>query len=607
MIGGYLAPARDADLEARLRERLDSSWTEIPLGEHGFFFHDGTAKTLVTDEFVALTPDLLVAPDADGEYREIDLGAEFTGRFLRNEAAAFDAFAGDVRMAVLRRSGEEAVLYLASHRAGSGRMYYAATGSGILFASDLRFLLGALGGRPSPLGIYAILKYGAVPEPLTVGENVSAVPVAHYLRCELRGGAQRTAPYFRFRFPCETEAASTRSEGEVLAPARAALRRSARFLAGTGPAILLSGGIDSSLYGAYLAEAGGAVSKGFYCAFGDEDPEFPYARQIAERVGADLDVARMGSQDALSVLESVTKLTDHPFSDFSSLPITFLLRHVAERMGEGGLLIECNGGDDCFGFPDLENEKKATLKHRFPRALKGPIASVLGRTGSWKWKSREGFSARLAALADAHECTPLDYFLVLAPVRYLGLEAAPEWDHTLHETMESVFAAAAEDHDRLGYRARATVRQLLHVNSRRWAAKALSVGESLGMRVIYPYIWREVLVEQGRIPWDKKVREGVVKWPLKRLLEEFMPEPFIYRPKSGFVPPFARWLTEEGFNGRVREVLLDREAVVARVASRRILEALLADAREGRELRHPILNFLWAALFTELWLAEHGR
>jgi hypothetical protein len=85
-----------------------------------------------------------------------------------------------------------------------------------------------------------------------------------------------------------------------------------------------------------------------------------------------------------------------------------------------------------------------------------------------------------------------------------------------------------------------------------------------------------------------------------------MPESFIYRGKSGFVPPFARWLTEERFNQRVREVLLDRDAVIAQVASSKVLDKLLSDALKGRKLRHAILNFLWAALFTEMWIQEHG-
>ncbi|MHC4551103.1 MAG: asparagine synthase-related protein [Planctomycetota bacterium] len=612
MIGGYVYREIDAALEARLRGRLDGSHTRIPVWDRGCLFHDepfrgGSTAQVVSDELVGLSQDLLVATGPDGEYRRFDPAAELGPLFARSEIAAFDAIASDFRMVAVRRCEGATTLFLVSHRAGSGRIYYRATEAGVVFSSDLRFLFGLVGGEVSRRGIYAILKYGAVPEPLTIARDIRAVPPAHYLRHEIERGAQQSRPYFKLRFPCEGEEAGARTEDQILQPAAETLRRSARFLQTLRPAILLSGGIDSSLYGCYLSEGGKEPLQGFYCAFGDDDPELAFAERIANHVGGHLHVARMGKEDALGVLGDVTRWTDHPFSDFSSLPITFLLRHARERMGERALLVECNGGDDCFGFPDLASETKHTLKHRFPRFLKRALAGVLRRFGHWKWASHEGTLARLSALADVHESTPLDYFLVLAPVGYLGLKGPRAWDDTLHEVMQEVFFGCGEGDDRLSYRAQTTIRQLLHVNSRRWAAKALSVGESLGMRVVYPYIWREVLVEQGNIPWRAKIRDGVVKWPLKRLLEQHLPRSFIYREKSGFVPPFAQWLTHEDFNQRVREVLLDRDASVTEVAPAPTLEQLLSDARRGRKLRHSILNFLWGALFTEMWLREHAR
>jgi asparagine synthase (glutamine-hydrolysing) len=172
--------------------------------------------------------------------------------------------------------------------------------------------------------------------------------------------------------------------------------------------------------------------------------------------------------------------------------------------------------------------------------------------------------------------------------------------------MNGVFSNCGEDYGSMNYRAVTTVKQLIHVNSRRWAAKALSVGEGLGIRCVYPYIWREVLIEQGNLPWNAKIRDGVVKWPLKRLLEEFMPHEFIYRKKSGFVPPFAGWIAAPEFNGIAREALLSQNGTITRIVPAKVIDSLLADALAGRKLRHPILNFLWGALFTELWIKEHG-
>ena len=173
--------------------------------------------------------------------------------------------------------------------------------------------------------------------------------------------------------------------------------------------------------------------------------------------------------------------------------------------------------------------------------------------------------------------------------------------------MEEVFSSCGKQYDTLRYEAKLTIRQLLHINSRQWAAKAFSVGENLGIRVIYPYIWSDVLTVQGTIPWEAKIHQGVVKWPLKRLLEEFMPKEFIYRQKSGFVPPFVQWLTSKPFNQTVRDILLASDSTIGRIIPPRIIDELLDDALTGKSLRFPVLNFLWAALFAEMWIQKHQK
>jgi asparagine synthase (glutamine-hydrolysing) len=269
------------------------------------------------------------------------------------------------------------------------------------------------------------------------------------------------------------------------------------------------------------------------------------------------------------------------------------------------MLVEGNGGDDCFGFPDLVTQSKWQYKSRFPKFGKDFISFLMKDANSWKWEASPGLLARVLALCDVHEIDPINYFLVLTPVNFLGLNIDRSWDIKLNEIMQKVFSNVSRDNTKLSYEAQVTVRQLMHVNSRRWAAKAHSVGESLGIKIVYPYIWRDILIEQGRIPWQVKVHQGIVKWPLKRLLEEYMPHDFIYRPKSGFVPPFAHWLSSKNFNEITRQILLSSDANVGRLISPKIMGKLLDDALLGKKLRHAVLNFLWGALFTEMWIRKY--
>jgi len=606
MIGGYLYSRRDDDFHARLQGKLDPGWQRIEVWDHGYFFYTDPFQSdrqtyCASSELIALSEDLLVAVDGAGSYRPMDLASDFAPGFNAGNAGAFNSIQSDFRMAVASSRGGERHLFLASNRAGSGRIYYHRLETGIVFCSDLRFLLSLVPLEVNKKALYAILKYGTIPEPLTICDQVFAVPPAHYLQYNLADGRESLTSYFKYQFAADPRPAKFDEESS-LGAVREVLRKSARFLGSHPTAMLISGGIDSSLYGCYLSQEKTGTLQGFYCSFGQDDPEYQYACAIAERLGIHLQVATMAKSDAMRALDDVVRLTDHPFSDFSSLPIAFLLQYIRERQGRGAMIIECNGGDDCFGFPALRDARKYRLKHSFPGIFKKGIAKALANSSYWKWESSEGMLARVAALADVHENSFLNYFLVQAPVNYLSLDRPADWDDSLQELIEQTAANSGQDYSSLGYEAKTTIRQLLYINSARWAAKALSVGESLGSRVVYPYIWHDVLVEQGKLPWSAKVHNGVVKWPLKRLLEEFMPADFIYRQKSGFVPPFVRWLTDPEFNDKVRGTLLGSKAYVREVIPARILDELLTDARQGRKLRFPILNMLWGAIFTESWL-----
>jgi len=77
-----------------------------------------------------------------------------------------------------------------------------------------------------------------------------------------------------------------------------------------------------------------------------------------------------------------------------------------------------------------------------------------------------------------------------------------------------------------------------------------------------------------------------------------MGDSFIYRKKSGFVPPFANWLTATDFNHEVRNIILERIGYILEIVPRKIIEEMLSDTLNGKRLRDAILNFLWGAIFT---------
>ena len=610
MIGGYIFQHESTDIKHRLNATLGTAYQRIPCEGAGFLFYDNPFSDLETawcssNNLTILSQDLLVTCNSDDNYTRLDLGADLPKKFLHKREDTFNEIVSDYRLIVVEHIHKDTNLYLVSNRAGNGRMYYHLMESGVLFSSDIRFLLRVVPLEENELSVYAILKYGAIPEPMTISENIAVVPPAHYLQYNAINGACGTKSYFQLEFPCDTHARIAHNYDAIIQPAKHKLQKSAQFLRQYKPAILISGGIDSSLYASYMHQIGKDRLHGIHCTFEDNDPELRFAQLFAEQINAHFHVGKMKKEDALRTLNDAVALTGHPFSDFSSLPIVFILKFMKDHVKETQMIIEGNGGDDCFGFPDLGTRWKMLFKSHLPTVCKDAIAHLFKNSKSWKWESHQGLLSRILALADVHEKNLANYFLVLAPVKFLGLNTCPGWDRKLEDVMEGVFASCGKEDQTLSYEAKVTIRQLMHVNSRRWAAKAFSVGESLGIRCIYPFIWRVILMVQGTIPWKAKIKNGVVKWPLKRLLEEFMPSDFIYRPKSGFVPPFVRWLTFRDFNNTAREILLSSKGAIGDIIPSTVIAQLLQDALQGRNQRHAIMNFLWGALFTEMWIQRY--
>ena len=355
MIGGYLYSRVDESIKRCLQNELNDLFEKIQIGSNGYLFFDNPYQEnhepySSSDDLVVLSQDLLVATNSDGEYRALNIHRDFSGLFSKRGISALNDVVSDFRMVVVEKSKKQKTVFLVSNRAGSGRIFYHRLTSGILFSSDLRFLLRIVRFDVNTTGIYSILKYGAIPEPMTISKNLSAVPAAHYMKYDLTNNDYSTQPYFKFQFDYSDNESSPKTDETILDPARNILQKSAGFLNGYQPAILMSGGIDSSLYACYLNERAGKRLKAFYCTFDENDPELKFAKSIAERTNADFHIAWMKNEEAVSILDEVVQLTDHPFADFSSMPTGFVLKHVKQHMTGQAMVIECNGGDDCFGF-----------------------------------------------------------------------------------------------------------------------------------------------------------------------------------------------------------------------------------------------------------------
>src|SRR5205823_13025375 len=109
---------------------------------------------------------------------------------------------------------------------------------------------------------------------------------------------------------------------------------------------LLSGGIDSSLVTALVAEASSAPVKTF--AIGFDEPTYDerrYAAAAARTLCTEHHETVVRGEDAAGLLPEVARVFDEPFADASSLPAVMLSRLARER---GTVVLSGVGGGEPF-------------------------------------------------------------------------------------------------------------------------------------------------------------------------------------------------------------------------------------------------------------------
>ncbi|HET6821086.1 MAG TPA: asparagine synthase (glutamine-hydrolyzing), partial [Anaerolineales bacterium] len=201
-----------------------------------------------------------------------------------------------------RKNGK---LLLARDRMGKKPLYYTIQNGTLYFASELSALFTALPHKPEinleAIDLYLSLQY--IPDPLTAYQGVYKLPPAH--RLVWQHGAAKLDRYWDFAY----QPKHTASEEDLIEQLRALLKESVnmRLISEVPLGAHLSGGIDSSIIVALMAELSNAPVKTFSVGFEEEAfSELDYARAVAQRYATDHHEFILKYGDIPATLEKIT-------------------------------------------------------------------------------------------------------------------------------------------------------------------------------------------------------------------------------------------------------------------------------------------------------------
>jgi asparagine synthase (glutamine-hydrolysing) len=481
-------------------------------------------------------------------------------------------------------------LVLARDRLGKKPLLWTRLPDGSLaFASELKALLQLPDVRREldldALDAYLALQY--VPGERTALRGVHELPPGHLLVFE--GGRAVTERYWEPR-----AGVVERSDEEwlerVRATVSAAVRR--RLAADVPLGALLSGGIDSSIVVAEMAQAASGSVRTFSIGFAGEAryDERPYARAVAERWDTTHEELVL-APDVLEVLPRLVRTLDEPLGDEAALP-QYLVCEAARA--HVTVALTGDGGDEAFA--GYERYAAHRLAGRIPRLLARPGAAALRLLPGARLEPRSPVF-RAARLLDLAGLPPGERY-----GRLMEVFPRPLREQLWTAEARPQVQAAGQLLGPVGHGVAGL--QLVDLGTYLpgdLLAKSDLTSMAHSLEVRSPMLDHEVVELGLSLPDRLKLRGRQGKVALRRAFADDLPPAVAGRGKTGFGVPISRWFRED-LRELARETLLGAPAADRGLFDQARVARLLRDHAEGRaEHGHR----LWTLLMLELWLREH--
>lgn len=449
-------------------------------------------------------------------------------------------------------------------RLGIKPLYVAETAGRLRFCSTLPGLLAAgdVDTSIDPVSLNAYMSFhSVVPAPRTILSGIRKLPPAT-LRIYEPDGRTKEEVYWTVSYErSSADVAKTFEDwrAEVHDSLRTAVKR--RMIADVPVGVLLSGGVDSSVVVALLAELGHehieTFSIGFESRGGEEGDEFKYSDIIASKFGTEHHKISIEEGRMLDALPGAIRAMSEPMVSHDCVAFYLLSEEVRKYVT---VVQSGQGADEIFaGY------------HWYPKVA----------------ESNDPVGAYAKAFFDRDHKTYLSH----VTEAYAGADDARAF-------VEENFATpGADDAVDKALRLDSTV---MLVDDPVKRVDNMTMAHSLEARV--PFLDHELVELAARIPGEHKLADNG-KGVLKDLARQIVPKEVVDRPKGYFPVPGLKYLEGKTLD-MVRDALGSQAARERGLFRPDYLKTLFADPKahitplKGSEL--------WQCALLEVWLQTHG-
>ena len=458
---------------------------------------------------------------------------------------------------------ERGRLFMARDRFGIKPLYYSHSRNQFRFASTSQALLAAgdVNTDIDPIALHhQFTLHAVIPAPRTILRGIRKLAPGHCLTIDTNGD-RTLRRYWRLTARRPERALS---EGEWTEAIHAALRESVRKriqIADVPVGVLLSGGLDSSLLVALLAEAGVKDLLTFSVGFEDhpdeKGSEFEYSDQVVDRYATRHHKYRIPNDEVLKRLpEAVDNMAEPMFGQDA---VAFYL--LSEQVSKSVKVVQSGqGADEVFGgyfwYQNMVDEQGSDLDRFRAHYFDRDHPEFLHMVGS-PYVGPDYTGAAIASrLAEPDADEYID--------RVLRLDATTLVVDDPVKRVDNMTMA--------------------------W-----------GLEARVPFLDHELVELAAQMPPEYKLGSGG-KHVLKRIARGIVPDAVIDRPKGYFPVPALKYVRGE-FLDFMRDIVDSKACRERGLYQRRYVERLLANP-EGEHTR-ILGSKLWHLALLEYWLQRN--
>ncbi len=447
-------------------------------------------------------------------------------------------------------------LFLSRDAMGEKPLYYGWVDGEFLFASELKAFFTIKNFSPliDRESLRLFLRHNYVPGPRSIFKNIFKLQAGTYLEVDLSSPNTEMVPmpYWSLSdslHPIESDL----SDSQIVDGFEDKLTEviESQMVSDVPLGAFLSGGIDSSLIVAIMKKVSPDKVKTFTIGFEQKQyDESNYARAVAEHLGTDHTELIVSPSQILGIVDRLPEIYDEPFSDSSQIPTVLLSQMTSEHVT---VSLSGDGGDELFGGYNryLWVDKLWGQLRSVPGIGRGLGATIIKLFSENTWDTLyQTFKWTLPKAYQVHDFGQKLYKIE----KFLKLNKPLEMYETLisHWYNESVVLGVDDVLNKTLFDSQrhsfvSFTQEMMYLDSMTYLPDDImvkvdraSMYSSLESRA--PLLDRRLIEHVWPLEEKYKIRDNESKWLLRQVLNKYVPQKLIDRPKKGFGVPIEDWL-----------------------------------------------------------------